>query len=181
MRKTSIKATILALFFCVVLQGCVSPGALKADIQGVRADMNSLEKVVDQKADNSVVAEKIDEVNNNIEQVAQIAEELSLWRTNVKAETINYGGGGWIVLGTGVIALIFVGAGFLFIRTFIKRSNSLSLLTCANQKVEKYSPSSVVNIKEQLKREVKEGQFREKDRQNLGKFAKKMGTFVEQK
>jgi hypothetical protein len=175
------KAAIVTIFFCVVLQGCVAPGAIKAEIQGVRNDMGQLEKIVDQKADNSVVAEKIDEVNNNIEQVAQIAEELSLWRTNVKAKTINYGGGGWIVLGTGIIVLIFVGAGFLFIRAFIKRGNSLSLLTCAIQKVGKYSPASVTNIKAQLKKEIQEGQFKEKDRQNLGKFAKKIGTFTEQK
>lgn len=154
MRHTKkITATILALLFCV-LQGCVSPGALKADIQGIRADMNSLEKV---------------------------ADELSLWKSNVEAETINYGGGGWIVLGTGVIVFIFVGAGFLLIRAFIKRSSSLSLLTCAIQKVGKYSPASVINIKAQLKREVKEGQFKEKDRQNLGHFAKKRGTFTKQK
>lgn len=151
MFKTTIKTTLLALLFCVVLQGCVSPGALKADIQGVRADMNSLEKV---------------------------ADELSLWKSNVEAETINYGGGGWIVLGTGVIALIFVGAGFLLIRAFIKRGSLLTLLTCAIQKVEKYSPASVANIKAQLKREVVEGRFQERDRKNLGDFAKKKGTHV---
>ncbi len=132
MFKTTIKTTILTLLFCVVLQGCVSPGALKADIQGIRADMNSLEKV---------------------------ADELSLWKSNVEAETINYSGAGWVVVGTGVIAFIFVGAGFLLIRAFIKRGSLLTLLTCAVQKVGKRSPETVQVIKDQLKQEVVEGRF----------------------
>lgn len=150
MRKISIKATILALLFCV-LPGCVSPGALKADIQGIRADMNSLEKV---------------------------ADELSLWKSNTEAETINYSGAGWVVVGTGVIALIFVGPGFLLVRAFVKRGSLLTLLTSTIREVGKYSPTSVANIKTQLKREVQDGQFKEKDRQDLGKFAKRRGTYV---
>lgn len=172
---------ILALFFCV-LPGCLAPGALKTDVQGIRNDMGQLEKMVDQKADNTVVAEHVDEITNRIDQTAQIAEELSVWKKNVQAETINYGGAGWVVIGTGVMALIFIGAGFLLIKAFMRRGNLLTLLTCAVQKAGKRSPETVQVIKEQLKAETSnDGPFTEQDRKNLGDFAKKKGTFAEQK
>lgn len=176
-----LAAAVLALLFCVV-PGCVAPEAVKTEIQGIRNDMGQLEKVVEQKADNTVVAEQVDEINNKIEQTTQLAEELSVWRKSVQAETINYGGAGWVVVGTGVIALIFIGAGFLLIRAFMKRGSLLTLLTCAVQKVGKRSPEAVQAIKEQLKAEVSNGgPFTEQDRKNLGHFAKKRGTFAEQK
>lgn len=181
MFQAKTKAIILALLFCV-MPGCVAPEAVKTEIQGIRNDMGQLEKVVDQKADNTVVAEHIDEINNKIEQTAQIAEELSVWRKRVQAETINYGGAGWVVVGTGVTALIFIGAGFLLIRAFMKRGNLLALLTCAVQKVGKRSPEAIHAIKKQLKTEVSNGSpFTEQDRKNLGHFAKERGTFAEQK
>ena len=183
-KKTTAKkittTAIIALLFCVV-PGCVAPGALDTEIQGIRNDMGQLEKLVDQKADNTVVAEEIEQVNNSIAQTAQIAEELSLWRKSVQAETINYGGAGWVVVGTGVIALIFVGAGLLFIRAFMRRGSLLTLLTCAVQKVGKRSPEAIQAVKDQLKQEVAEGRFKEQDRKNLGNFAKKKGTFSVQK
>jgi len=176
-----LAAAILALLFCV-RPGCVAPEAVKTEIQGIRNDMGQLEKIVDQKADNTVVADQVDEINNKIEQTTQLAEELSVWRKSVQADTINYGGAGWVVAGTGVMALIFIGAGFLLVRAFMKRGNLLTLLTCAVQKVGKRSPEAVQAIKEQLKAELSNGgPFTEKDRQNLGYFAKKKGTFAEQK
>lgn len=182
MRSTIFTRKLLALLFCVV-PGCIAKDAVRTEIQGIRNDMGQLERVVDQKADNTVVAEQVDEINNKIEQTAQIAEDLSLWKKSVQAETINYGGAGWVVVGTGVMALIFVGAGFLLIRAFMKRGSMLSLLTCAIHKVGKYSPETVHAIKKQLKDETSYylSSFTEKDRQNIGRFAKKNGTFAEQK
>ena len=177
----TIILTIIALFLCVG-PGCVSPDAVKTDIQGIRNDIGNLEKLVDQKADNKVVAEQVDEINNKIEQTTQIAEELSLWKKSVQADTINYGGAGWVVVGTGVMAMIFIGAGLLLVRAFIKRGSLLTLLTCAVQKVGKHSPEIVQEIKKQLKVETSNGgPFTEQDRKNLGTFARKKGTFVEQK
>ncbi|KKN91277.1 hypothetical protein LCGC14_0221450 [marine sediment metagenome] len=179
-RPQRFAKTILALLFCV-LPGCVAPDAVKTEIQGIRNDMGSLEKIVDQKADSTVVAEQVGEINNKIEQTAQIAEELSLWRKDVQAETINYSGAGWVVVGTGIMALIFVGAGLLLIRAFMKRGSLLTLITCAIQKVGKHSPDTVKAIKKQLKIEtLNGGPFTEQDRKNLGNFAKKKGTFSEQ-
>lgn len=183
--KTATKklttALIAGILFCV-LPCCVAPEAIKTEIQGIRNDMGQLEKVVEQKADNTVVAEHVERIENKIEQTTQIAENLSVWRKNIEADTINYSGAGWVVVGTGVIALIFVGAGLLLIRAFMKRGSLLTLLTCAIQKVGKHSPEAVQAIKKQLKTETSNGgQFTEQDRKDLGNFAKKKGTFVEQK
>jgi hypothetical protein len=172
---------VAALFVGLAHSACVSPDAVKTDIQGIRNDMGQLESVVDQKADNSVVAEHVDRIENNIEQNAQIAEELSVWKKSVQAETINYGGAGWVVVGTGVMALIFLGAGLLLVRAFIHRGSLLTLLTCAVQKAGKKSPEIAHAIKRQLKEETSNGgPFSETHRKNLGHFAKKKGTFVEQ-
>ena len=167
MFQAKTKKAILILLFCV-LPGCVSPEAVKTDIQGIRNDMGQLEKVVDQNAD---------KIENN----TQIAEDLSVWRKDIQAETINYSGAGWVVVGTGVMALIFVGAGLLLIRAFMRRGNLLTMLTRAVKKVGKDSPHTVKNIKYQLKQCVHDGHFSEQDRLNLGNFAKKVGTFAEQK
>lgn len=180
MFKKAAKATILAILFGV-LPGCVSPGAVPIEINGLRNDMGALEKLVEQKADNTVIAKHVEQINNRIEQTTQLAEELSVWKKSVQAEIINYGGAGWVVVGTGLMALIFVGASLLLIRAFMRRGNLLHLLTCAVQKVGKHSPSAVLAIKNQLHREVVEGRFKEQDRKNLGAFAKKKGTFAEQK
>jgi len=160
---------------------CVSPEAVKTDIQGIRNDMGRMEKLIEQKADNTVVAEHIDQVNNKIEQTTQIAEQLSLWRKSVQADTIHYGGAGWVVVGTGVTVFIFVAAALLLVRAFMRRGNMLSLITAAVQKVGKRSPETVHAIKEQIHTEVKEGRCTHDHRQSLGKFAKRMGTFAEQK
>lgn len=177
MFQKKTKTAILALLFCV-LPGCVEKEAVKTDIQGIRNDMGRLEKVVEQKADSTVVAEQVDEINNKIEQTTQLAKELSVWRKNVQAETINYGGGGWIVAGTGLMALIFLGSGLLLVRAFMKRGNMLSLLTRA---VKKSGKDTVVTVKQNLKRCVHEGYHCDRDRKNLGDFARKKGNFAEQK
>ncbi len=175
--KDIAKATVLVLLFCV-LPGCVSPEAVKMEIQGIRNNMGQLKKVVEQKADNTVVADHVDQINNKIEQTTQLAEELSLWKKSVQAETINYGGAGWVVVGTGIISLIFVGAGLLLIRAFMKRGNMLSMLTRA---VKKSGGDTVVKIKRNLKKCVHDGYHSHSDIKSLGDFAKKAGTFVEHK
>jgi hypothetical protein len=141
----------------------MAPEAFKADIQGIRMDMGNLETV---------------------------AEELSIWKKSVQAETINYSGAGWVVIGTSVMAIIFVGAGLLLIRAFMKRGSMLSLLTRAVKNAGEASPFGDEVVKE-IKRHLKmcvhapdtvpEIDRLEKNRKDLGNFAKKMGTFAEQK
>jgi len=74
--------------------------------------------------------------------------------------------------------LIFVGAGLLLIRAFMKRGNMLTMLTRA---VKNSGKDAVVTVKGNLKKDVHEGHCCEQDRKNLGNFAKKNGTFAEQK
>jgi len=161
----------LILFF---LSGCISPGA-------VDGKFSALEARVDQKADASIVAQKIQEVNNKIEQTTQIAEQLSIWRKNVTADTINnkFGGAGWVVMGTSLIVIIFVGAAFLLIRIIIKRGTLLKLLT---QTVYNSDMSIQTAIKKGIKYEVSNGgEFRPEHKEELRKFTKKIGTFIENK
>ncbi len=160
-KKTKIKSlgfaaiitTLVAILFCV-LPSCISPEAFQTEIQGIRLDMEGMEKVTDQ---------------------------LSVWQKTVQAEIINYGGAGYVVIGTGAMALIFVVPGFLLIRAFMKRGSMLALLTKAVKETQKDHLQGVMAIKENLKYSVKEGHFCEKDRKNLGIFAKKRGYYVEQK
>lgn len=165
---------LFVLLLCVV-PGCVAPGAFKAqtEIQGLRNDMD---------ARNDIVAEQIGEVNNRITQTTKVADSLSVWRKEVQAETINYGGAGWVVVGTGVMALIFVSAGYLLIRAFMRRGNSLALLTGVIQKAGKRSPEVVHAIKRHLREEVSNGgRFGACHKRHLADFARKNGTFIEQK
>lgn len=178
--KIKTQIIIVSILFCVGLS-CISPEAVKTEVQGIRSDLNQLEKIVDQKADNNVVADHIDQINNRIDQTTQVAENLSVWKKRIEAQTINYSGAGWVVIGTGIIVIIFVGAGLLLIRAFMRRGNLLTLLTCAIQKVGKSTPQTANEIKNQLKREVANGKFSEQDRQDLGRFARKKGTFAEKK
>lgn len=162
-----------------VLSGCLSPGAIKTDVQGIRNDLGRLEKIVDQKANNDVVAEQIGAVYNSIEQTTQVADELLVWRKKVEAQTINYGGAGWVVVGTSLMAVIFLGAGFLLIRAFMKRGSLLKLLTGAVQKAGEKQPEAVRAIKKQLKIETSNGgPFTKQHRKELGHFAKRVGTFA---
>ena len=179
-KKKKYATAILALLF-IVLPSCISPDAVKTEIQGIRNEMGQLEKLVEQKADNTVVAEQVDQVNNRIEQITQVAENLSVWRKNIEAGVIYYGGAVWVIVGTSIMAVIFIGAGLLLVRAFLKRGHLLTLLTCAIQKVGKSTPEVARVIKDQLRKEVADGKFGESDRQDLGNFSKRKGTFCEQK
>lgn len=179
--KTKEKKTLIISGLIMLLAGCVSPDAVKTEIQGVKNDFSRLEKIVDQKADNKVVADSIDTVNNKIEQTTKIADELALWKNNIQADTINYGGAGWVVIGTGVVVLIFVGSGLILVRGFLRRGTMLKLLTTAIQDAGTNAPNSVVAIKHHLKECVKLREFDEKDRQALHSFVKRKGTYAKQK
>lgn len=170
----------------MLLVSCLSPEAVKTEIQGVRNDMGSLENLIDQKADATVVAENIEDITCQIEQVNQVAEEItcslediSVWKNEIQAETINYNGAGWVVIGSSVIVIIFVGAGLLLIRAFMKRGDMLRMLTSAVKKVNHESPEAVRLIKHYISLETTDGKFSYNDKQRLAQFTKKYGTFLE--
>ena len=146
------------ILFCVMLAllgpntTCVTPIQVESEIAGIRNDISSLESV---------------------------AEELSVWKKSTQADTINYGGAGWVVVGTSSIALIFLGSGLMLVKSFRKRGKTLHLLTSTVKSVGQDFPDTIQKIKNQLKREVASGEFLERDRKNLGDFARKAGTFMD--
>ena len=161
------------IFTLILFSGCVSPNAVKVELATVRDNLNKLESLVDNKADTKIVVETIDDFRQESNQ-----NLLNINKTINNSGSIKYGGGGWIVVGTSVMALIFVGSGLLLIRAFMKRGNMLSLLTRA---VKTSGKDTVITVKENLKKCIHEGSHCDQDRKNLGDFAKKIGTFAEHK
>lgn len=98
----------------------------------------------------------------------QVAEELSIWNKKLEAQTINTGAG-WVVIGTSVIALIFMWTGLLIVRAFLRRGRSLTMLTGV---VQGASPETIADIKRQLRSSKRQ------DREDLRSFCKKVGTLV---
>lgn len=170
-----ITATIFITLFCV-LPGCVAPEAVKMELATIKDNFSQLKRLIENKADTKIITDVIDnfkqEINQNL---------FNMNKTLNNSGSIVYGGGGWIVVGTGIIVLIFVGAGLLLIRAFMKRGNMLSMLTRAVKTAGEESPETVRYIKQHLKKCVDEGYYFEQDKCNLGKFAKKVGNFTEQK
>ena len=171
------KLKISFIFFFISLfaicNGCVSPGA-------VQAKLNLLEHKVEQKANNDVVAEQIEEVNNKIEQTTQVAEKLVEWRKSVQAETINYGGAGWVVIGLILMVIVFLGAIGLFImwgfKKYIKYKGMLSLVTTA---VHKSSPDTQKEIKRQIRNHASNGdKSQARHKCNLAKHCRNDGVFA---
>lgn len=176
-QKTTATATIIAILFFVVL-GCVAPETVNMDIQDIRSDMGQLQKMVEQKANNTVVVKYVDQINSKTKQTTQFVEELSILKKNGQIETIGYSEARWIIVGISLIAIIFVIMGLLLVRTVIERGNMLSILTRA---VQKSGKDTVVKIKQNLKKCVHEGYHYNRDIENLAYFTRKAGTFAEQK
>ncbi len=153
--------------------GCMSPGAIKAQL-------SVLSQEVSQKADNDVVAEQIGQVNNRIEQTTKVADNLLKWQKSIKADTINYGGAGWVVLGLILMVVVFLGAIGLFImwgfKKYVKYKGMLSLVTTA---VHKASPDVQKEIKRQIKRHAANGdKSQAAHKNNLAKHCRKDGVFA---
>lgn len=144
------KIGIVFFIIAIFTAGCVAPGAFKAEITGLKVKLNKLEKV---------------------------AEEISLWKSSVQAETINYGGAGTVAIGLIVITVVFLGAFALMIRMLLKKTNLLRLVTCAVQKTDPHIRKA---IKKQISEEVSNGgPFKPKHKNELREFTEKAGTFAE--
>lgn len=143
--------SVMFLLMTIFGSGCISPEAVKTQIGGIETRLGKLEKV---------------------------AENLDIKFTKmIQAETINYGGGGWIVLGACLIIVIFLGAFGLLIRMLLRKNTLLKLVTCAVAK----APAHVRRaIKAQVDEEVSNGgKFRPTDKMDLSDFARKNGNFAE--
>lgn len=143
------KIGIILFLITMFFAGCVSPGALQTKITGMEVKIKKIEKVVD---------------------------NISLWKSNVQAETINYGGAGMVVIGLIVITVVFLGAFGLLIRMLLKKTNLLKLVTCAVQKTDPHVRQA---IKDQISKEVSNGgPFKPHHKHQLRKFTEKVGTFA---
>jgi hypothetical protein len=165
---------------CIAMCGCasVAKDAITTRIGSAEANLENLEKLVDQKADNTVTAERIDEVRNEITQVTKVADTLVKWKTSVQAETINYGGAGWVVLGSAVIIMIFLGAFGLLIRMLLKKIHLLKFVTGA---VKRADPDTQKAIKKAIKAQVAcpNTKYTERDKLMLKECATKCGHALE--
>jgi len=150
--KEKITKSITALFLLItlIMSGCAAPGAFKTSVTGVEARFEKLEKV---------------------------AEELSVWKSSVQAETINYGGAGTVAIGLIVITVVFLGAFALMIRMLLQKTNMLKLVTGAVQKTDANTRKA---IKDKITEEVSNGgPFKRHHKHQLRNFVEKAGTFAE--
>jgi len=156
---------------CII--GCVGKDAVKAEakIASVENNLNRLEKLVEQKADMRVVAENIDnfkqEVNNSILE---------------NRGTIKFGGAGWVVIGMGVITLIFLIVIAGLIKYFFKSRSSNNLLTLVTKAVSMADPDTQRKIKDLIEYETSNGgPFNVRHKYLLSDFVKKIGLFADKK
>jgi len=171
-KKEKIIHTLVTLFFFVVTVTLVSCAAFNR--------MNNDAKISDQKLSSDISVEKAETIEQEINQDSRVVDDISLTSKNIDAETINYAGANWVVVGMSSMCLVFVIPSYLLVRSFIKRGSMLSLLTCAIQKVGNKSPGSVQLLKLQLEEEIRQKRFKPEDKKNIGKFARKKGNFAEQ-
>jgi len=150
--QKKIAKSITALFLLVTLMvsACAAPGAFKTNVTGIEARFDKLEKM---------------------------ANEMSVWKKTVQAETINYGGAGWVVIGSIFIVTIFLAAFVLMIRMLLQKTNMLKLVTGAVQKTDANTRKA---IKDKITEEVSNGgPFKRHHKHQLCNFVKKAGTFAE--
>lgn len=119
-------------------------------------------------------------VELELDKFTKIADTLVTWKTSIQAETINYGGGGWVVLGTSIVIIIFLAAFGLLIKALLSKINLLKLVTSA---ISQVPPEVGRMIKDKIEYEVKMGElsggpFKKKQKHALEGFTKKYGTFA---
>jgi hypothetical protein len=127
-----------------VVAGCVEKDAFNSHLGALE---DSLKATVDvqQKQQNeiSTQAERIDRVENNVEQSIKMVQDVTAGR-----DSIIYSGAGWVVAGAGVVALLFLGAGVAMFYLVLQRTKLLNLVTTA---VSKATPEAQVSVKDNVK------------------------------
>jgi len=146
---------------------CVSPGAakLEARVGVVEDNFNQLESVVD----------------NNIETVDTLKQQLfEVSNTVNNSGVIKYSGAGWVVVGTGLMAIIFLLAIGIFLKYYLKAKNSTNMLGLVTSAVKNINPTSQRRVKDAIESQTSNGgPFTEKHKNMLKKFTRANGTFVE--
>lgn len=177
-----LKNKKILLFFvslCSSTTFCVSPNAIKTDlqvmpeavkteIQGIKNDMGQLKAIVDNKVDAKVMADTIDNFKQEFNQ-----QLLDINKTINNSGTIKYGGAGWVVVGSSLMAIIFLSAIGLIIKYYLKASKTTNMLGLVTTAVKNSSPEISDGIKAQIKKETSNGgPYNEKHQQQLSEFVK---------
>jgi len=177
--KIMFGAGILAMLLMATIAGvilffttsCVSPGAVKteamAKIASVENNLNKLEKIVDNKAD----ADTIEELRQQLFEVSNTVNNSGV---------IKYSGAGYVVLGTSLMAIIFLLAIGIFLKYYFKARNSTNMLGLVTTAVKNIDPESQRRVKGAIESQSSNGgPFTDKHKEMLAKFTKANGTFVE--
>lgn len=168
------KKKILIGCFALLLTSCVSPGAFKADVATVRDNLNKLEKLVDNKADTSIMTEKIDSFRQEINQSL-----LHMNKTINNSGTI-HGGAGWVVLGLILMTVVFLSAIGIFIKwLFTKMCKYKGMLRLVTTAVHKSPPDVKRAIKQQVRKQASNGNKEFAiHKHNLSQECRKDGVFA---
>jgi hypothetical protein len=154
---------IILLFFTAA---CVSPGAAKLENRmGIVEDnFSQLESVVD----------------NNIETVEKLEQKvIEVSKTINNSGIIKYSGAGWVVVGMGLIVVLFLTAIGLIIKFYLKASANNSLLGLVTTAIKNADPETQRRVKGSIECQTSNGgPFTEKHKEMLAKFTKANGTFV---
>jgi hypothetical protein len=158
---------------CII--GCVAKDGIRAEakIASVEDNLNSLEKLLENKVDAETIEDFKQEINQSV---------LELRNTVNNSGVIKYGGAGWVVLGMGVITLIFLIVITGLIKYFLKSRSSNNLLSLVTKAVSKADPDTQRKIKDLIEYETGNGgPFNVKHKQLLSDFVSKNGTFANEK
>lgn len=157
---------LLILMYCFSTISCVSPGAakLEARVGVVEDNFNQLESVVD----------------NNIEKVDTLKQQLfEVSKTVNNSGIIKYSGAGYVVLGTSVMAIIFLLAIFLFVKYFLKSNRHDSMLNLITKVISNLDPETQTKVKNAIETETSNGGiFTLKHKIMLADFTKANNTFI---
>ena len=120
------------------------------------------------------------EIITRLDRLEKIADNLNLqYNKLIQADTINYGGAPWVIVGMSIVILIFLLAFYFTIKSLLKHKNLLHLVTCA---VQKTSQEIKDGVKQQIEKEVSNGgSFKVQHKKELAKFAIKHNTFAKSK
>jgi len=173
MTKTKKSLLIIATMIIVTFVSCVAPGGIATDIAALRHELS-------QKADSSIVAKDVESLTQEVHQVSKIADNLVSWKKDINAETINYGGAGWVVLGLILMSIVFLSAIGLFLYFIFKwvgkYKGMLSLVTTA---IHKSNPETIAEVKKQIKKHASNGDPKQQEHKtHLSRHCRKEGIFA---
>lgn len=177
-----LKNKKILLFFvslCLSTIFCVSPNAIKTDlqvmpeavkteIQGIKNDMGQLKAIVDNKVDAKVMAETIDNFKQEFNE-----QLLDINKTINNSGTIKYGGAGWVVVGSSLMAIIFLSAIGLTIKYYLKSNKTSNMLGLVTTAVKNINPEIGDMVKAQITKEASNGgKFNIEHKNQLAEFVK---------